>query len=278
MGAVLTAAVENLQQARRVIPVPLIPAVARRRIDKLWADETFRRSAEGQMEFLVGRSERAHELPELARAYAEHMALRAYLRFHPRAITQQEVRGIEHLTERDLSRGVLLSFMHHNRYDGMFASVARHGVELTSVMTPGMLAPDAHLAYRQHKNVVLRGTKLIPSVGGTEAIASHLRPGTVLAIAPDVAGRTPVTWLGRPVLGSFGSARIAALTDSPVVVVTAHREGDGSFVQVHPPLDPRDHPDPGDLLDAILRTHEPAILAWPEAVESPRARFGATDA
>jgi lauroyl/myristoyl acyltransferase len=145
-------------------------------------------------------------------------------------------------------------------------------------MTPEMLSPDAHIAFRQHKNVCLKGTKLIPSVGGTEAIAAHLQPGTVLAIAPDVPGRTPVTFLGRPVLGSFGSARIATMTDSPVVVVSAQREGTGSYVQVHPPLDPRDFADPGDLLTAILRTHEPAILAWPEAVESPFSRFGRPDA
>jgi lauroyl/myristoyl acyltransferase len=102
-----------------------------------------------------------------------------------------------------------------------------------------------------------------------------LRPGSTLAIASDVPGRTPVEFLGRPVLGSFGAARIAMLADAPVVLVTAHRDGDGgSYLRVHPPLEPRDFTDPAVLLAEILRRHGEAVLAWPEALDAPLARWG----
>jgi lauroyl/myristoyl acyltransferase len=126
--------------------------------------------------------------------------------------------------------------------------------------------------------VVGRGGEIVPAVGGTEQLAALLRPGSALALAPDFPGRTPVTFLGRKVLGSFGTARIAMLADSPVVLITQHRDrSGGSYIQVHPPLEPRDYSEPRELLDEVLAGHGEAILAWPEALESPTARFGRID-
>ena len=202
----------------------------------------------------------------------------SYLRWHPRAITRQPVRGIEWLTtRRDPARGVVLSFAHHHHYDGMFGSVARHGVKIHAVMTPEIMGGNGGVAFQQHERVVGRGGEIVPSDVGTEALAALLSPGTTLAIASDFPGRTPVTFLGRRVLGSFGAARLASMTKSPVVVVTARREGCSSYLQLDEPIDPKDVPDAGALLDEILRRHGEAFLAWPEAVEAPTARFGAID-
>jgi lauroyl/myristoyl acyltransferase len=262
-------------QVRRLVPVPLIPLLVRRRIDVLWRNPAFREGAEASMEFVLGCSSRADEAADLARGYAEHTLLRAYLRWHPRAICSQPVRGVEWLTtRRDPGRGVLLSFMHHANYDGLWASIARHGVRLTAVATPDLMSGEAPLAFRQHMRVVARGAEVALSTLGTEGIADLLRrPGAIVGLASDMPGRTPVTFLGRPVLGSFGAARIASLTDSPVVVVTTERDAAGRHLQVHEPLDPRDFEDPKDLLDALLRIHEGAVLAWPEALEAPLNRF-----
>ena len=101
---------------------PAHPVAGGPRLDTLWANDAFREQQEHQMRFLLEHTERAPEIPALARAYTEHSLTHAYLRFHPRAITRQPVRGIEWLTtRRDPARGVLLSFAHHNHYDGMFA-------------------------------------------------------------------------------------------------------------------------------------------------------------
>lgn len=227
------------------------------------------------MDHLLRATDRAGEVPQLAEAYAFHMLRRAYLRWHPRALVAQRVEGIEHLlASRDAGQGVLLSFAHHHQYDGLFGSLARHGVEIFAVMLPEMMAPDAPVEFRQHKVVCERGATLVSSGLGTAGLQAYLEQGKVLALASDVPGRTEVTFLGRRVVGSFGAARMAVAAGSPVVVVTSHRDGDGHHLRVHPPLVPADHDGPGALLDAILELHGAAILAWPEAFESPLARFG----
>jgi lauroyl/myristoyl acyltransferase len=271
---------DSVQQIRRAIPLALVPGIVRRKVDKMWEDPAARAHAEAQMRFVLELTERAPEVPELARGYAEHMTTRQYLRFHPRAITRQPVRDIEWLTtRRDPDRGVVLSFAHHNSYDGLFGSLSRFGPPpIEIVMTPDFITPSAPIAYRQHKAVCAKGGHILDSTSGTDVLAQVLERREVLAIASDFPGRTPVTYLGRKVLGSFGAPRLATSTNSPVVVVTTRRDDAGApYLQVHPPLEPSAYDDPAALLDDILRIHGEAVLEWPEAVESPFARFGRID-
>lgn len=266
---------ENVQQLRRAVPIRYIPALVRRRLDQLWEDDAFRAAQEAEMEFLLGRTERAGEVPELAYAYSEQMMIRAFMRWHPRAITRQRVKGIEWLTtRRDRCRSVILSFTHHHRYDGMFGSLARLGAPSKIIVAPAITRPEAGIAFAQHLRVAARGGEIVPSDGGIEAIAAMLVPGATLALAPDFPGRTPVTFLGRRVLGPSGTARLATMTNSPVVLVTHRRDDLGPYIQVHEPLEPLEHGDTTTLLEVILARHGEAILDWPEALESPGARFG----
>jgi lauroyl/myristoyl acyltransferase len=261
------------QDLRRLVPARGVPALVRRRVDELWADPGYRAVQEAEMHYLLEHTDRAGEVPALARAYAEQMALRAWLRWHPRAITRQPVRGAEWLTtRRDPDRPLVLSFFHHARYDGLFGSLARVGAPSTILALAEALEPTAPPEIRQHIKVVRRGGTMLPTTGGTAAVLAAMAPGVTLAIASDVPGTTPVEFLGRRVLGSAGAARIAVATDSPVVLVTSHREG---HLQVHPPLEPRDFAGWEDLLAEVLRRHGDAVLAWPEALDNPRLRFGA---
>jgi hypothetical protein len=265
---------DDVQQLRRLVPVRLVPSVVRRRLQTLWQDAGFRASQVAEMEFLLGKTERAVEIPELARAYTEQMLIRAHMRWHPRAITRQRTQGIEWLTtRRDAKRGLIISFTHHHRYEGMLGSLARLGAPSKIIVSPAIARPDAGAAFRQHLRVAARGGEIVPAEGGTEALVAMLRPGVLMSLAPDFPGRTPVTFLGRRVLGSFGTARIAMLSNSPVALVTHRRDENGPYLRVHEPLDPADYSEPGDLLSEILRGHGEAILDWPEALESPRARF-----
>ncbi len=269
---------EALHHVRALVPSKALPGLVRRRIDRLWEHESFRAGNEESMRFLLEHTERADEAEALARAHAEHSLLRNWLRYHPAVTTRQEVRDVEWLTtRRDRSRAVVLSFLHHHQYYGLFGSLQRHGVDVTVLSMPWALGPDAPPYIKQQMRVIARGATVRPVGGGTDAVVGEMRPGVVMAIASDVAGRTPVRFLGRDLLGSFGAARVAALSDSPVVTVTAHREGGGSYLQVHEPLEPRDFADPADLLAAMLRIHEPAVLAWPEALDQPLTRWGRPD-
>lgn len=270
---------DGLFQLRRLIPPAVSRSMVRKKIDALMTDPAFREVQESHMRFLLEHTERADEIPELADAYAFHTAMRAHKRWHPWKMRRQEVRGIEWLTtKRDPNRGVVLNFMHHNDYAGLFASLARAGAPIYIVALPAMLVPGVDPAMRQHMRIVMsgKGNITVPASGGTEFIASQMKPGLTMAVASDLPGHTEVPFLGRRVYASFGSARIATMTNSPVVIVTAVREGDGHYLQVHPPLEPGDFADPLDLLTEILRIHGEAILAWPEALESPTARLGST--
>ncbi len=276
MPGALSALADNAQRLRALVPVRLVPALVKRRLDRVWtAYPEYRAQQEDAMRFLLEHTERAPEIPELAYRHAEQMLLRSFLRWHPRLVARQPVRGIEWLTtKRDQSRGVVLSFAHHNWYDGLWGSLVHAGApRCMAVMARELMEGEAGMAYKQHWKLIDMGADSVPATAGTEAIVALLQPGATVAIASDVPGRTPVTFLGRKVLGSFGAARIATLADSPVVLVTSWRDETGHHLLVDEPLDPRDFDKPEDLLDAILRRHGEAVLAWPEVTEAPRARF-----
>jgi len=273
--AIRTAVRRPAQQARRLVPVRALSRLVRARVDRLWEIEEYRDTQVQHMTALLEFTERADEIPVLARRFAEEMTMRTYIRWHPHEILRQDVRGIERLTSRrDPERSVVVSFLHHAHYEGIFASLDRGGAHCHVMVLPSVLEPGIDPGMKQHIKLMGTRSTLFPASGGTESLAARMQPGMNMAIASDVPGRTPVTFLGREVLGSSGAARIAMMTNSPVVVVTTQREGDGSYLQVHEALDPADFDSPEALLDAMLRIHERAVLAWPEVLDMPLARFG----
>jgi lauroyl/myristoyl acyltransferase len=270
---------DRIQRVRKVIPVRAVPWLVKRRGDKAWQSEAYRASAEAQMRFLLEFTDRADEIPVLARKYVEQVILRGHMRYHPRAITKQPVRDIEWITtKRDTSRPVIMSFAHHARFEGMWLSLKRQGAVLTALGLAEALAPDAPELFYQHMKVCALGTTIIPTGGGLNAILDLLEPGMVMGIAGDLPGKTPIKFLGRDVLAASGTARVAMKSNSPVVLVTHERDDAGvPYIQVHPPIEPSDFSTPEDLIAEILLRHSRAFLAWPEAVETPIARFATVD-
>jgi lauroyl/myristoyl acyltransferase len=146
------------------------------------------------------------------------------------------------------------------------------------VVHPYMLEPDAPLWLQQHIRVgTANGGTAVSSAVGTEGLLDLLRSGNVVAIASDVPGRTPMRFVGREVLGSFGAARLATETGSPVVVMTSEEDENGPLIRLYEPLDPRDFTSPQALLERMLAIHERVILQWPEATDLPLSRWGAVE-
>lgn len=238
------------------------------------AIDWYREQQEAQMRHLLEFTDRAEEIPELARRYAEETMLKTHVSWHPRLVTGEPVRGIEWLTtRRDPGRPVILSFIHHWRYEGIFKALKRRGVDLDIMITPLWLDPSITPQLRHHLNIFASGGRMIPALGGTDKFAEMLKPGVVMAIACDVPSKTEVTFLGRRTRGSFGIARLATMTNSQVVIIRALRDETGSYFQIDPPLEPSDFDGPQELLDAILERHGEAVLAWPEVLDTPTARF-----
>jgi lauroyl/myristoyl acyltransferase len=228
------------------------------------------------MRFLLGDSAPAAEVRETSRRYVEEMVRRAEIRWHPAVATRVRLEGAEHLEEaRAGGRGVVLSFMHHGLYDRSFPAVARRTPKLRMVVHPYMLAADSPRWIRQHVRLnCMAGGEPVSTAVGTDGLKRLLEAGHVLAIASDVPGRTPVTFAGREVLGSFGAGRLAWETGSPVVLMTSGRDEAGPFLRLHPALQPQRFESAHSLFETMLAEHEGAVLAWPEATDLPLSRWG----
>ena len=121
----------------------------------------------------------------------------------------------------------------------------------------------------------LQGPKL--RVGKFRDDRAELKNGHTLSIAVDVAGRTPMHFLGRDLVGSFGAPRFAMETGAPVVIMTAELVDERDtlpLVRIHPPLYPEDYADAHELLEAMLELHEPYIVKWPELYDIPLSHWG----
>ena len=265
---------------RRHTPSTALPALVAARFRVAWSRETVRADARAQMRFVLEHTRPDADLDEVARAYVRSQIWRGELRWHPETISHLRVEGLENLhAARDLGAGVVLNFTHHGQYDGGFPSLARHGFPCRMVVHPYMLEQTAETWLKQHVAVASSAGGVAVSAGiGTDGLTALLRSGHVVALASDVPGRTPVRFVGRDVLGSFGAARLAAATGAPVVVQTFDKDAQGPLLQLHEPLLPDRFDGPKPLLEAMLSLHEAALVRWPEWADHPQTRWGLTTA
>ncbi|MGY2704708.1 hypothetical protein [Nocardioides sp. HB32] len=265
---------------RARVPTAMLPAVVAARSRAAWLRPAAREDALAQMRFLLEHTRPGADLDAIARDYVRYQARRGELRWHPELLTSLRVDGIGFLLgARSAGRGVLLNFVHHGYYDGGFPSIARRGAPAHMVVYPYMLEPDAPLWLQQHIRIgTANGGTAVSAAVGTAGLLDLLREGQVLAIASDVPGRTPMKFVGREVLGSFGAARLAAEAGAPVVVMTSEEDERGPVIRLHEPLDPADFDTPQALLEQMLAIHEDVILRWPEATDLPLSRWGSLEA
>ena len=274
-----SSAEETAARVRARMPRRLIPAVVAARSRLAWRRPAVREDARAQMAFLLEHTELDPDLDEVARAYVRYQARRGELRWHPELLTSLRVEGMDNLeAARSRGRGVVLNFVHHGYYDGAFPSIARLGVPAQLVVYPYMLEDDAPLWLRQHVKVgTMNGGTAVSAAIGTDGMLDLLRQGEVLALASDVPGRTPLRFVGRDVLGSFGAARLATAAAAPVVVLTSEEDATGPVIRLHDPLNPAAYATPQDLLQRMLAIHESVLLRWPEATDLPLSRWGTAE-
>ncbi|MCW2762625.1 MAG: hypothetical protein JWR85_2826 [Marmoricola sp.] len=265
-----------VEWSRRRFPTRLLPLLVRVRFLVAWSLPSVRADARVQMRFLLEHTQPDADLDAVARAYVKRMIWRGEMRWHPESVTLQRVVGFEHLVAaRDLGRGVILNFMHHGYYEGFCPPLATRGVTSYMVGYAHIFGDGAPGWLRQNLRVSSTGGNTPISVGiGTQGIVDLLNEGHVVTLASDVPGRTPVTFAGRELMGSFGAARIAATTGSPVVLMTSEIDDHGTFIRIHDPLHPAAFDSPRELLDEMLARHERVVLKWPEGVDVPLSRWG----
>jgi len=270
-------AIQIVETVRSRVPRVLLPLVVGLRFVLAWSRPSVRADARAQMAFLLEHTRPEVDLDATARAYVKQQIWRGELRWHPDLITRMRVVGLEHLVgARDRGRGVILNFVHHGTYEGGFASLARLGAPAHMLVHPYMTRDDAPRWLKQHMRIACTGggAKVSAEIG-TQGIIDLLNQGSVVAVASDVPGRTPLRFVGRDVLGSFGAARIATEAGSPVVVMSMELDEHGPLVRAHEALEPKAFESPRALLEEMLALHERVVVRWPERTDLPLSRWGA---
>lgn len=222
----------------------------------------------------------AHLLADVADAGTIEDASLRYLRFqlraealrwHPKRIVDQPVDGIEHILEaREQGQGVVISFVHHGLFAGMFGALSDAGVPNTVVAASDLLGPDVGPNMRQHIRVVGRGGALLPASDGIAGIVERLRLGDVVCVACDVPGSSVLPFAGRYTRCSSGGLRAARIAGAPVVLVSHYAAVGGTRIRLYPPLRPQDFESVDEMMRHVMAHHERAVLALPEATYLPR--------
>ena len=261
-------------ELRARVPAAAIPPLHRLRLRRDLRTPRVLEQARAHMEFLLGETRPDADLETLARAYVEWNRWRIETRWHADAfLPAVPVEGAEHLAAgRD---GAIVNFLHHGPFERLGLSLAPHGAHIQMMMAPWFFTERPAPWLHQHRLNTERGCTVFSSEEGSAGVRTRLAAGELVAMATDMPGQTPVTFVGRKVLGTFGAARLAHEMGRPVLVVTSHRDDAGEpFLRMHAPLLPEQFDDPRKMLQAMLEIHEPAVLAWPEAYEEPLGKWG----
>ncbi|WP_139220533.1 hypothetical protein [Trujillonella endophytica] len=266
---------------RQRIPARLLPLLIDLRVRLAQRNAVVRETARLNMRFQLEKTRPGADVGAAATEYLRQMFWRAERRWRPELITNLPVEGADRVLaarDRDPSRGMVLTFMHHGVYDGQWASIDKAGIHAHVLGAAFVLSDDAPEYMKQHVRVCEMGATAIHGDKGYRGITEALGEGKIVGIALDVPGSTPVEFVGRNVLGSFGAARAAFETNSPVIVLTAHKDPRAAArIRLGEPIEPHDFPDAKALLAELLRRHEEAILEWPESQDRPMQRWGRND-
>ena len=207
--------------ALRRAPLALSMPLVRRRIRKAKADQVAVGVARRQMEFLLAETRPDADLDAVALRHLEQVVWRRELRWRPPVITKQAVTGVEHLTEvRGAHGGLVVCFLHHGRYEGVFAALKNAGgPPVTTVGHPMMFDPAIPDYLAANLRLGKMGSTPVPVTLGYTGLRDLVLDGHTLGIAVDLPGSTRVRFVGRDLRCASGAARIAHETGTPVVLV-----------------------------------------------------------
>ncbi|WP_121251058.1 hypothetical protein [Nocardioides ferulae] len=263
---------EVIAAVRRSLPAATVPLRARAGARLAARDPRVRERARRSMALLLDQVRPDADLDALAERYLAYQAWQNEARWHHSLCGPLHVAGLDRL--HAIPGGVVVSFLHHGPFLTIGSSLGRSGRDIQAIATPGLCGGRQAPWERQTQAVAERDCHLFPVTEGSAGIRSRLEQGSVVAVALDVPGRTPVTFLGKQLIGSSGATRAAYATGCPVVNATMHRAADGTpFYRLDEPLHPASFESPEAMLGELLRRQEESVLAWPEAYYDPLTKW-----
>lgn len=266
-------------QAHRAVPVPAAMRLTTLRSER-WArtHPDVLVDAHAQMRYLVGRHP-GLDADALAKPYLFELKRREEMKWRPWIVTRMQLHASERIRRmRTQGTGVILHFLHHGQYDGLPASISRYGFQLTAPVASFFLSErrndyDGRVIRRHLASFTANGVRYFDAKGAYPRMRRLLTEGELLVLASDLPGSLPMTFLNRPVLVSSGAARLSLETGAPIIPITVSQRGWRQHLTAEDPILPADFPDEGTLQEEIARRHEPAVLAWPEGMKTPLARW-----
>jgi lauroyl/myristoyl acyltransferase len=260
---------------RRMLPVRLDVASAELRGGRAWRrNPAAREDALRATAAIVGASERAGELESLARRRLIEANLYEVLFWRPWRPPELDERSRENLAAAVArGRGVLLSGCHLGPFFLCMSAVATVHRAPVGMVGPWLLEQTGgrwgRRTERWRNGIAQRGELMLPTGGAFERIVALLAQGELVRVHFDMPGSVETSFLGKPAELAGGTARLAKLSEAPVLTIHTRRIGDEVLTSIGAPLDPRDYPGSRELHEELARIHERAILETPEQLEDP---------
>jgi lauroyl/myristoyl acyltransferase len=267
--------------ARRLVPTELA-LVATDLVYKtrLRFSRSRRERAEAAMAAVVGRTDRAGDVPELAREFIAAWARGWELTWRTWELERVPVRDVERLHRaRAEGRGLMLAKMHM----GPLGAWVPLGRVLRPLLVPsagGLVDPPVRglFGYRtEHWRRVFHdaGIELVRAEGSGMLLYKHLRAGGAVLMSIDMPGCARAEFLGKPVDLVGGTAELVARADALLLPVALMPLGRRWEIRIGEALDPRAFDTPDELNRTLLRVHERWVMEAPEQMGNPIPRWTA---
>jgi hypothetical protein len=276
-SAELRVRVKTSPWLRRLLPTRLVVRRAVAKGQATWEDNVkeHRRALEA-MTAIVGGTARAGEVGELARLHLIEEEANKALFWQPWTRARMDVGSSAHLqTALSAGRGVLLSSCHLGPIFRSRSSISSAGRILYVVSAPWFFdepSPDywGRRIVRWWRGLERWNERLVYSVGAFPVVQAMLEQGEIVLLYFDMPGSRHTRFLGKSVMLSSSSARLAVNSDALILPIRPRREGHRVWTDVNEALDPRDFAGADELHDAVAQVHERWILEAPWTSEDPR--------
>ncbi len=258
-------------------PAPLAIRRAERRGAENWErypDE--RQRARAAMEAIVAGTERAQEAEALSRQYMVESEVHRMLFWRPLRTSRMSAESEAHLNDAlGAGRGVLLSSCHTGPIFQTMSVIAARGRGAFCVAAPWFFEQPSHDQWgrrlaRWWQVARARREHVIPSVGSYPLLRLLLEQSELVWLLFDMPGSRETHFLGKRIMVSSSSARLASETGALILPLRSRREGHKTWVDVEAAFDPNAYASPEGLHDALAAVHERWILAAPATLEDPR--------
>ncbi len=238
-------------------------------------DPQARDRARAALRAIVGGTERAGEIEALAREHLIERAIDESLFWG-----RWEAPALDGISRTRLGdalsrpRGLLVSSCHTGPYLLALSVLPEYGRIPYSAAGPWSFEDvkpgywGRRIAHRRNQ-ARARDERLVYSIGSFPVLRSLLEEGELVSVFFGMPGGRETTFLGKPVMLTSGSARLAVASDALILPVRTRIAGSQVRLDVAEAIDPREHDGVESVHDALAAVHERWILERPAALEDP---------